>query len=58
MSRGCTVAVNFASLIMADVLMMVLMMDNDGRGWEKSGGWCLMKLRASDIEEVAMHALL
>ena len=43
---------------MADVLMMVLMMDNDGRGWEKSGGWCLMKLRASDIEEVAMHALL
>jgi hypothetical protein len=51
-SRGCTVAEDFASLMMADILMMV---DGDEQIIE---GWCLMKLRSFGAEEMAMVALL
>lgn len=55
MSRGCTVAVDFASLMMADVLMVVVTIDREEKSIE---GWCPIKLRAFEVEEVAMVALL
>jgi hypothetical protein len=51
-SRGHTVAGDFANLMMEDVSMME---DEDGESIE---GWCLVKLRSFGAEEVAMVALL
>lgn len=56
MSHGCTVAEDFASLMMADVLMTMSMMMRDA-GERSIAGWCLVKLRWFRVEEVVMVAL-